>query len=40
MKRTSDQHLADVETRVGLKNVKGVVVTVPIGSGAVDPRLM
>lgn len=40
MKRTSDQHLADVETRMGLKNVKGVAVTVPLASGLLDVTKM
>lgn len=40
MKRTSDQHLADLEARMGLKNVKGVAVTVPLGSGVLDVEKM
>lgn len=40
MKRTSDQHLADLEARMGLKNVKGVAVTVPLGSGVIDIEKM
>ncbi|GLH12457.1 MraZ protein [Gryllus bimaculatus] len=36
-KRVSDQRLAELETRVALNRLKGIVVTVPVGFGKVDP---
>ncbi|XP_034191155.1 uncharacterized protein LOC117609218 isoform X2 [Osmia lignaria lignaria] len=35
-RRVSDQRLAEIETIIGLENVKGKVVTVPVGFGVVD----
>ncbi|XP_029056326.1 uncharacterized protein LOC114883081 isoform X1 [Osmia bicornis bicornis] len=35
-RRVSDQRLAEIETLIGLENVKGKVVTVPVAFGVVD----
>ncbi|XP_017756819.1 PREDICTED: uncharacterized protein LOC108548383 [Eufriesea mexicana] len=36
-RRVSDQRLAEIETLLGLENVKGKVVTVPVAFGMLDP---
>ncbi|XP_012134575.1 uncharacterized protein LOC105661771 [Megachile rotundata] len=36
-RRVSDQRLAELETLMGLENVRGKVVTVPIAFGVLDP---
>ncbi|XP_011297738.1 uncharacterized protein [Fopius arisanus] len=36
-KRTSDQRLAELETLIALENLRGKLVTVPVGFGKVDP---
>ncbi|RZC34336.1 uncharacterized protein BDFB_005443 [Asbolus verrucosus] len=38
VKRVSDAHLADLETRIALNNkVKGIAITIPVGGGRIDP---
>lgn len=39
-KRTSDQRLAELETLIALENLRGKLVTVPVGFGKVDPARM
>ncbi|XP_076278169.1 uncharacterized protein LOC143208034 [Lasioglossum baleicum] len=36
-RRVSDQRLAEIETLLGLENVRGKVVTVPVAFGVLDP---
>ncbi|XP_017886655.1 uncharacterized protein LOC108628933 [Ceratina calcarata] len=36
-RRVSDQRLAEIETLLGLQNVRGKVVTVPVAFGVLDP---
>ncbi|XP_076162892.1 uncharacterized protein LOC143144412 [Ptiloglossa arizonensis] len=36
-RRVSDQRLAEIETLMGLENVRGKVVTVPVAFGVLDP---
>ncbi|XP_017787609.1 PREDICTED: uncharacterized protein LOC108570283 [Habropoda laboriosa] len=36
-RRVSDQRLAEIETLLGLQNVRGRVVTVPVAFGMLDP---
>ncbi|KAK2588196.1 hypothetical protein KPH14_004235 [Odynerus spinipes] len=36
-KRVSDQRLAELETLLGLSKIKGIVITVPVAFGVVDP---
>ncbi|XP_031773363.1 uncharacterized protein LOC105735930 isoform X2 [Apis florea] len=36
-RRVSDQRLAEIETLLGLKNVRGKVMTVPVAFGVLDP---
>ncbi|XP_066593099.1 uncharacterized protein [Prorops nasuta] len=36
-KRLSDQRLAELETLLGLAQLKGMIVTVPVAFGQVDP---
>ncbi|KAF5287337.1 hypothetical protein FQA39_LY15940 [Lamprigera yunnana] len=40
LKRVSDQRLAELETLVALSKMSGKLVTVPLGLGKVDPRLI
>uniref|UniRef100_A0A1Y1MC53 Uncharacterized protein n=1 Tax=Photinus pyralis TaxID=7054 RepID=A0A1Y1MC53_PHOPY len=40
LKRVSDQRLAELETLVALSKMSGKLVTVPLGLGKVDPKLM
>ncbi|EFA05035.1 uncharacterized protein LOC103313383 [Tribolium castaneum] len=38
LKRVSDAHLADLQSRIALNNkLKGVSVTMPVGGGRIDP---
>ncbi|XP_018565317.1 uncharacterized protein LOC108906518 [Anoplophora glabripennis] len=38
VKRVSDSHLADLETKIALNNkVKGFAITMPVGAGRIDP---
>ncbi|XP_057667984.1 uncharacterized protein LOC130900969 [Diorhabda carinulata] len=38
MKRVSDSHLADLETKIAMNNrIKGFAITMPIGGGKIDP---
>lgn len=39
-RRVSDQRLAEIETLMGLENVRGKVVTVPVAFGVLDPDKM
>nr|XP_050847435.1 uncharacterized protein LOC127062769 isoform X2 [Vespula vulgaris] len=39
-KRISDQRLAELETLVALSNMKGRMITVPVGLGIIDPAKM
>lgn len=39
-RRVSDQRLAEIETLLGLANVRGKVVTVPVAFGVLDPDKM
>ncbi|KAJ8916541.1 hypothetical protein NQ315_000183 [Exocentrus adspersus] len=37
VKRVSDSHLADLETKMALNNkVKGYAITMPVGAGQID----
>ncbi|XP_023025594.2 uncharacterized protein [Leptinotarsa decemlineata] len=37
VKRVSDSHLADLETKIALNNrIKGFAITMPVGAGKVD----
>ncbi|KAF7410264.1 hypothetical protein HZH68_004645 [Vespula germanica] len=36
-KRISDQRLAELETLVALSNMRGRIITVPVGLGVIDP---
>ncbi|KAB0803026.1 hypothetical protein PPYR_05212 [Photinus pyralis] len=40
LKRVSDQRLAELETLVALSKMSGKLVTVPLGLGKVDPKLI
>ncbi|CAH1111984.1 unnamed protein product [Psylliodes chrysocephalus] len=38
IKRVSDSHLADLETKIAMNNrIKGFAITLPIGGGKIDP---
>ncbi|XP_072381844.1 uncharacterized protein [Diabrotica undecimpunctata] len=38
IKRVSDSHLADLETKIAMNNrIKGFAITMPIGGGKIDP---
>ncbi|CAH1382165.1 hypothetical protein MTP99_006095 [Tenebrio molitor] len=38
IKRVSDAHLADLQTRIALNNkLKGISITMPVGGGRIDP---
>ncbi|KAF5284130.1 hypothetical protein FQR65_LT00130 [Abscondita terminalis] len=40
LKRVSDQRLAELETLVALSKMSGKLVTVPLGLGKVDPKII
>nr|CAH7735001.1 unnamed protein product [Callosobruchus chinensis]CAI5822510.1 unnamed protein product [Callosobruchus analis] len=41
MKRLSDSHLADLETKIAMNNkIKGFLIKMPVGGGRLDPSLM
>ncbi|KAJ3650710.1 hypothetical protein Zmor_016792 [Zophobas morio] len=38
VKRVSDAHLADLQSRIALNNkIKGISITMPVGGGRIDP---
>ncbi|KAK4877901.1 hypothetical protein RN001_010407 [Aquatica leii] len=40
LRRVSDQRLAELETLVALSKMSGKLVTVPLGLGKVDPKII
>ncbi|CAH1971506.1 unnamed protein product [Acanthoscelides obtectus] len=41
MKRLSDSHLADLETKIAMNNkIKGFLIKMPVGGGRLDPSLI
>ncbi|XP_071056980.1 uncharacterized protein [Onthophagus taurus] len=40
VKRVSDQRLAELNTKLGLSQLKGQIVTIPVAHGKLDPAII